>query len=100
MQGVSKNFYLGSWIAAGSVYFILLLIGWIVSFEEGWGAWYAFSLLGAVPGIYQMVIWLVLLYKAWASIQDGQTPVSPGKAAGFLFIPFYNLCWVFRAVCP
>src|SRR5690606_13127284 len=29
-------------------------------------------------------------------LQDGVTPVSPGKAIGFLFIPFYNIYWMFR----
>jgi hypothetical protein len=39
----------------------------------------------------------VLLYKAWAAIQDGRAQTTPGTAVGFLFIPLFNLYWVFRA---
>lgn len=42
------------------------------------------------------VVTLVVLYKLWDVIQDGVTPVTPGKAVGFLFIPFYNIYWIFR----
>jgi hypothetical protein len=38
-------------------------------------------------------IWMV--GYAWSSIQDEQSPISTGKAVGFLFIPFFNLYWLF-----
>ena len=38
----------------------------------------------------------VLLAKMWGSIQDGVTTVTPGKAIGFLFIPFFNIYWIFK----
>jgi hypothetical protein len=31
------------------------------------------------------------------AIQDGQPRTTPGKAVGFLFIPFFNLYWMFMA---
>ncbi|MEW6096676.1 MAG: hypothetical protein AB1567_09145 [bacterium] len=37
-------------------------------------------------------------YKAWASIQDGFARTTPGKAVGFLFIPFYNFYWIFQVI--
>ena len=40
---------------------------------------------------------LSILYKVWAAIQDGITTTTPGKAVGFLFIPFFNIYWLFRA---
>jgi hypothetical protein len=39
---------------------------------------------------------LSLLYRMWNVLQDGVTPVTGGKAIGFLFIPFYNIYWFFR----
>jgi hypothetical protein len=39
----------------------------------------------------------VLLYKAWSVIQDGRPRTTPGQAIGFLFIPFFNLYWIFVA---
>jgi hypothetical protein len=55
----------------------------------------------AVLAIFQFLIVLtvypfVLLAKMWGSIQDGWTTVTPGKAIGFLFIPFFNLYWIFK----
>jgi len=48
-------------------------------------------------GIVMTVYPFVLLAKMWGSIQDGVTTVTPGKAIGFLFIPFFNLYWIFKA---
>ena len=44
-----------------------------------------------------MIVYLIVLAKMWGSIQDGQTPISVGKAIGFLFIPIFNYYWLFRA---
>lgn len=33
-----------------------------------------------------------------APIQDGYARTTPGKAVGFLFIPFYNIYWLFQAI--
>lgn len=46
--------------------------------------------------VVHTVITLAVLYKIWDSVQDGITQVTPGKAIGFLFVPFYNLYWIFR----
>ena len=45
-----------------------------------------------------LVIFLIMLYRMWNQIQDGEVEVSPGKAVGFLFIPFFNLYWAFIAI--
>ena len=47
--------------------------------------------------VVQTVYIFVILSKMWGSIQDGQTPTTTGKAIGFLFIPFFNIYWIFRA---
>src|SRR5262249_4663108 len=36
--------------------------------------------------------------KAWNQIQDGHAQTSAGQAVGFLFIPFFNLYWIFVAL--
>jgi len=43
------------------------------------------------------LIWSVLWYKAWASIQDGHARTTAGKAIGFLLIPIFNFYWLFQA---
>jgi hypothetical protein len=47
--------------------------------------------------VYGAVVICVLLYRMWAAIQDGHARTSPGRAVGYLFIPFYNFYWVFQA---
>lgn len=60
------------------------------------------SALGALAGGVLMLVFAVslavMIYRMWSAIQDGSTRVSPGKALGFLFIPFFNLYWIFRVL--
>lgn len=39
----------------------------------------------------------MFLYNLWKIIPPSLAPTTPGKAVGFLFIPFFNLYWVFIA---
>jgi hypothetical protein len=45
-----------------------------------------------------MIAFLVLLYKGWTAINDGQARTTPGMAVGFMFIPLFNLYWMFMAI--
>ncbi len=47
--------------------------------------------------IAQMIYTFLILWKMWGSIQDGYARATPGKAIGFLFIPFFNVYWIFQA---
>ncbi|MHA1336270.1 MAG: hypothetical protein ACTSPW_11070 [Promethearchaeota archaeon] len=56
-----------------------------------------FYLLQIIPfTIYKVFLTLNLWYKAWKNIQDGFARTTPVKAIGYLFIPFFNLYWVFK----
>jgi hypothetical protein len=48
-------------------------------------------------GIALAIIQMILLYRLWQVIQDGYQRTTPGKAVGYLFIPFYWFYWKFRA---
>jgi hypothetical protein len=48
--------------------------------------------------IASITLLCVQLYKAWNQIQDGYARTSASKAVGFLFLPFFNLYWLFVAV--
>jgi hypothetical protein len=50
-----------------------------------------------MPFIASKVLHYILVYKFWKNIQDGFASTTPGKAVGYLFIPFYNFYWFFRA---
>lgn len=44
------------------------------------------------------MVLIVMWYKAWKAIQDGHARTTPGKAIGFLFIPFFNFYWIFQSL--
>ena len=57
-------------------------------------AWTLF-LIGCV---FSAIVTLKYLYRAWAYIQDlPNVTTTPGKAVGFLFIPLFNVVWLFFA---
>lgn len=47
--------------------------------------------------LVSVIYTFLMLSKMWGAIQDGQTSVTVGKAIGYLFIPFFNLYWIFKA---
>ncbi len=113
MKRLSKWFYLGS-IVCGLVAGIILLFSALVLLVlsgiltdyainlhyAGTSAIITCSLLlltGCAAVLYACSIWALLLYKAWAIIQDGNATTTPEKAVGFVFIPFYQLYWIFKA---
>jgi hypothetical protein len=42
------------------------------------------------------ILKLILVYKLWNVIQDGYASTTPGKAIGFLFIPYFSIYWIIR----
>jgi hypothetical protein len=56
-----------------------------------------FVILAVVGIVIAGVTECVLLYKAWASIQDGEARTTPGRALAFCFVPLFNLYWIFPA---
>jgi hypothetical protein len=55
-------------------------------------------ILGSLALIAAVALFVVQIYKAWNQIQDGHPLTSAERAVGFLFIPFFNLYWLFVAV--
>jgi hypothetical protein len=55
-------------------------------------------LFAPLPMLLPAIINFMLIYKAWAAIQDGCARTSPGAAVGFMFIPFFNIYWLFVAI--
>jgi hypothetical protein len=54
------------------------------------------ALATPIPIAIAVIFHLMFIYKFWKSIQDGQARMTPGKAIGFLFIPFFNIYWLFQ----
>lgn len=61
---------------------------------------------GGIPPLYLFLVsfvgfvyWLVCVHRyhvILANIPGWKHPISPGRAAGFHVIPFYNLYWIFK----
>jgi len=113
-QTASKPLYLVSNIAAIALSLIvcigIFIVAIITSIQlaETKPSWQSLSpflvplivlfSLAILLSIYSTVITYILLYKAWSVIQPSHPRTTPGKAVGFMFIPFFNLYWVLQAV--
>lgn len=77
------------------------------TFKKFFTWWWILLAVGAVTSIILIgipvliaayVLWFMFMFKCWNQIQDGYQKTTPGKAIGFLFIPFFNLYWQFVAI--
>ncbi|HTK95421.1 MAG TPA: hypothetical protein VL382_07255 [Terriglobales bacterium] len=59
---------------------------------------FGLSMLGFLCMLASGVAYLMLIFKAWTAINDGQQRTSPLAAALLLLIPLFNLYWMFQAV--
>jgi hypothetical protein len=50
-----------------------------------------------LPALFSVVFLCLLVYKMWSALQDGTPRTSPGEAVAFLFVPVFNLYWIFQA---
>jgi hypothetical protein len=97
MVRLSKPLYLSSPIV-GIVGSLILGVGvFFVLRGHVPGSW-PYLILGSAGLFYSAVMNAVFCYKIWESIQDGFARTSPGKAVGFLFIPIFNLYWIFQVI--
>lgn len=53
--------------------------------------------VGVVGILVAAVLQYVYLARLWSCLRYGNPRTTPGKAVGFLFVPFYNMYWIFVA---
>jgi FHA domain len=94
MERLSKPFYLVSPIV--NVVASFALVATVVAMRENPAAALLLFAVEIAALLFAGVLSCVLVYKMWDSIQDGYARTTPGKALGFLFIPFFNLYWIFQ----
>jgi hypothetical protein len=101
---ISKGYYLGTMAGAEvvsaivSVAVIVFILTGVWKMRPTSAVTLTFALLGVAGllSLYAAVVFCRMIYKMWAVIQDGCARTGPGKAVGALFIPFYNLYWMFQ----
>ena len=101
---MNPHFSLWMWIGGIVLSFILATIAIIllinagnyVSDDEAVGV-AIFFILSGLTAIAGQIFYLIMLFRSWKALQQYGVRTTPGKAVGFLFIPFFNLYWVFIA---
>ena len=105
MKKMNKKLYLGVMIASLSgvlllgVLIVVFIIGLVTQKVDF--MWFSPLLSLTIFGVIQFLAvstatTLVVVWQMWSSIQDGRARTTPGQAIGYLFIPFYNLYWIFQ----
>ena len=57
------------------------------------------AMIGYFLSLLSFIPFYMCLYRAWVCLQPGGLArTTPGKAIGFLFIPFFNIYWIFQAI--
>jgi Tfp pilus assembly protein PilE len=54
--------------------------------------------LGIASLMFGFIYSLVCIYKCWKILQGFTARTTAGKAVGFLFVPFFNIYWIFVAL--
>jgi hypothetical protein len=99
IQGRLSDFYFWSFLVSWGLILIIVTAAWLAK-RPDWRALLLFPLL------YGLAVFLALLYRAWKPIQWEGARTKPGsqhgiritprRAVGFLFIPFWNIYWFFE----
>lgn len=103
-KNISREFFYGSWLVAG-----FILVGLLIAVLHL--AWYSNKitelqtwLLVPIPIMFIIetgltVVFCILIYRMWKYLpKDVSGNISPAKAVGFLFIPFFSFYWIFVAL--
>jgi hypothetical protein len=75
----------------------LPLILYSVALPLSWlgGVFWPLLILTIPLCMVALVFDCIMHYRCWDALSPSQRRTTPGKAVGFLFIPFYNFYWVF-----
>lgn len=96
-----KNLFIW-WLVTNCAYLVILVAGALTNLlmenmeETFLMLMAAINCVFYLPLMTSAVLEYILLYKYWQNIQDGFASTTPGKAVGFMFIPFFNFYWMFR----
>jgi hypothetical protein len=67
------------------------------TFESGYGGQQDVLIMILVCAVLTNIVLLRMIYKVWAALPASYARMTPGRAVGLMFVPFYNLYWVWNA---
>ena len=70
----------------------------LISIEDTGEEFTPLSLLYLCVAIAAVITWAIFHFHLWGLLPSQYADTTPGKAVGFLFIPFFNCYWVFRSL--
>lgn len=83
-----------SWIPAFVFYAVASVFALITWMLPG-GIIETVFLMTLPCAVAAIVFWAILHYQLWKAVPPQYAATTPGKAVGFLFIPFFNFYWAF-----
>ena len=92
----SLAFYFVSILVCGLVSMPLSCLSLAATFNDEPEIGMVLSFLTFPINIFAVVVLCLFIYHAWKLLQPYGVRTTPGKAVGFLFIPLFNLYWVFQ----
>lgn len=95
--GQSPQARFGSLFAAIALSGIVLLLDVICIGDTGETLSGGAIIIGFCVAVGCLIAWAVFHYGLWQLLPEQFRETIPGKAVGFLFIPFFNCYWVFRS---
>ncbi len=82
--------------------FLALAGAVMVAIAQSSGTLTAFTFLPMAFGVLlaggTSVYFFMVLFRCWALLEGSTAKITPERAVGFLFIPFFNFYWIFRAI--
>ncbi len=93
-KALSKILYVYCWMAVRIIAGVLGGLGLMLAIrKEAHSTLIATFAAADVFLVCSVIIELMLFYKMWAAVADGQVSIAPAKAVAFLFIPVFNIYW-------
>jgi predicted Zn finger-like uncharacterized protein len=97
MKKVKKWFYVGGWLGGHIAFWVFLGLA-IILISDFPRIGLSLAQLSTIALAFAIVVGMTLLYKMWAVIAAFGGRTTPSKAVWFLFIPYFNLYWIFQAI--
>jgi len=98
MRPLNKGFYFGSFLGSLVVSLVLgVVLATMVAAENEVGIAICVGII-LMTAVYEAIVFVVMIHKMWSGLKGVGGRLSPGEAVGLLFVPLFNLYWIYRAL--